>query len=337
MSTLRGTIIVCGGAGFIGSHFIRLMVKKHPKLRIVNFDKLTYAHDKRNIDIRGSIFEKGDISSYKDLERIHEKYAPTHIVNFAAETHVDRSIHGYASEFVRTNVGGVQTLLQFVSDHPAIKRYIQVSTDEVYGDTPVASKKTFSESSPLRPSSPYSASKAAGDLLCMAYFRTYKTPVIVTRGSNTYGPYQFPEKIIPFFILRMMELKKLPVYGTGKNVRDWMHVEDHCLGIETVLLKGKLGELYNISADQYRSNLDVTKAILKAFKRDSTWIEFVNDRPGHDLRYAPDAAKIKKELGWKAKIKFEEGIKKTIQYYLKDTFWLEKNFGTTHLINSHIK
>lgn len=329
------TIIVTGGAGFIGSNFVRLLLaqKKHP----VVFDKLTYAGNRENIPPEVP-FVQGDITDRNALEDAIKTYQPTAVVNFAAESHVDRSIHGGAAEFVRTNVMGVQTLLDTVK-----VRFVQVSTDEVYGDTPVDSDEMFSEQSPLRPSSPYSASKAAGDLLCMAYHRTYGTPVIVTRGSNTYGPYHYPEKVIPFFILKMMEGKKMPVYGSGANIRDWMYVEDHCSGILAALESGTPGQIYNIASDEFRSNLTVAHMIAKAFGHDPSTssgqadaIEFVTDRPGHDLRYAPDASKIKRELGWSPTVKFEDGLARTIEWFKQNTQWVENVKKRSGEINTHI-
>ncbi|MEK7582827.1 MAG: dTDP-glucose 4,6-dehydratase [Patescibacteria group bacterium] len=298
------TILVTGGAGFIGSNFIRLFQKKYT---IINFDKLTYAGDKRNIL---GTFVRGDIANKNHVYAVFKKYRPDYLVNFAAETHVDRSIHGHAADFVRTNVHGVFTLLEAVKKF-GIKKYIQVSTDEVYGDVEVNSKKKFTETSTLHPSSPYSSTKAAGDLLCMSYFRTYGVPVIVTRGSNTYGPHQYPEKLIPFFILRMLQNKRMPLYGDGKNTRDWLFVEDHCRAIELVLHKGNAGEIYNISADEYHTNLDIARRI-------GGPIEFVPDRPGHDRKYVPDSSKIRSQLGWRSKAKFDVALKETITWFQKN-------------------
>ena|SRR3989338_7127334 len=315
------TILITGGAGFIGSNFVRLFNKK---INAIVFDKLTYAGNPENLSGVDRIFVQGDIADRNALENVIAEHKPTAIVNFAAETHVDRSIYGDTGEFVRTNVVGVQTLLEVMRAHPEITRLVQVSTDEVYGDTALDSREMFSELSPVRPSSPYSASKAAGDLLCLAYRRTYDTPVIITRGSNTYGPYHYPEKIIPLFILKMLEGKQMPVYGIGANIRDWMFVEDHCRGVLAVLEHGKLGEIYNISADQYQSNLEVARMIAKAFGKGDEAIEFVTDRPGHDLRYAPDASKIKAELGWLPTVQFEEGLAKTIEWFKNNQAWLSK-------------
>ena len=250
----------------------------------------------------------GDIADAKQIAGIFKKYKPDYLINFAAETHVDRSVHGDTDVFVKTNVMGVHVLLEACRTF-GIKKYIQVSTDEVYGDVEVNSKKKFTESSVLRPSSPYSSTKAAGDLLCLSYYRSFGVPVVITRGSNTYGPNQYPEKIIPYFALRASQGKPLPVYGDGKNVRDWLYVEDHCRGIELVLRKGKIGEIYNISAEEYHTNIDIARRI-------GGKIEFVADRPGHDRKYAPDSTKIRRELGWKPRAKFDSALATTIRTYL---------------------
>lgn len=292
------TILVTGGAGFIGSNFIR---HSQGKYRIINVDKLTYA-----AQVRDNVI-KGDIADQKTIATIFKKYHPDYLVNFAAETHVDRSVHGDTSIFVRTNVVGVHTLLEACRKF-GIKKYVQVSTDEVYGDVGVSSKKKFTEASKLSPSSPYSSTKAAGDLLCLSYYRSFGVPVMITRGSNTYGPCQFPEKIIPYFALLASQGKPLPVYGDGKNTRDWLYVDDHCRGIELALHKGKIGEIYNISAEEYHTNIDIARRI-------GGKIEFVTDRPGHDRKYAPDSTKIRRELGWKPKAKFDEALKETIEWY----------------------
>src|SRR3989344_2771786 len=291
-------ILVTGGAGFIGSNFIRLFQKKY---RIINVDKMTYVA----MPVPGVI--KADIANKKQIETVVKKYKPDYLVNFAAETHVDRSIHGHAEDFVRTNVHGVFTLLEVIKKF-GIKKYIQVSTDEVYGDVEVNLKKKFTEDSILRPSSPYSSTKAAGDLLCMSYHRTYGVPVVVTRGSNTYGPNQFPEKLIPYFVKCLLEGKKMPLYGDGKNTRDWLYVDDHCRAIELVLRKGKAGEIYNISADEYHTNLDIARRI-------GGPIEFVPDRPGHDRKYTPDSTKLRLQLGWKPKAQFDDAMEKTLEWF----------------------
>lgn len=310
------TILVTGGAGFIGSNFVRLFQKKY---RIINFDKLTYAATPPNppLTVRGGQrgeFVRGDITDQKAVRAVFKKYKPDYLVNFAAETHVDRSIHGYAADFVQANVYGVFTLLEAAKKF-GIKKYVQVSTDEVYGDVKVNSKKKFTEDAVLRPSSPYSSTKAAGDLLCLSYYRTYGVPVVVTRGSNTYGPYQFPEKLIPFFVERLLEGKKMPLYGDGKNTRDWLYVDDHARAIERVLMRGKPGEIYNISADEYHTNRDIAVRIAKHFRKSTDTIQYVADRPGHDRKYTPDSTKLRRELNWEPRAKFDDAFEKTLEWF----------------------
>lgn len=340
-------VLVTGGSGFIGSNFIRLMLKKHKHITIVNLDALTYSGNKDNLkDISSDsryVFVKGDVADKKTIDKIFKKYTPAYIINFAAETHVDRSIHVGAKEFIDTNIVGVFNILEAVkafSKQYQIKNYVQVSTDEVFGSLSLDSKKAFTETTPFSPNVPYSATKAGGDLLCNAYFHTWKVPVVVTHCSNNYGPYQYPEKLIPFFILRMLENKSLPLYGDGKNVRDWIHVEDHCLALELCLFKGTPGEVYNIGADNEISNLDIADRILKYFKKDrqkdKAVLEFVSDRPGHDRRYAVDASKIKRELGWKLRHSFEKGFKETIDWYLANPKWVDGVRKKTGVFNPHI-
>jgi len=315
----KSKVLVCGGAGFIGSNFVRLLVAK--KIKPVVFDKLTYAGNLENLPPE-TIFIKGDIADAEAIEVVFKKYKPDYLVNFAAETHVDRSVHGDTGVFVRTNVIGVHVLLESCRKF-GIKKYVQVSTDEVYGDVEVNSSKTFTEESKLSPSSPYSSTKAAGDLLCMSYFRSFGLPVIVTCGSNTYGPYHYPEKIIPFFIKQLMSGKKVPVYGDGQNTRDWLHAEDHCSGILAVLEKGKPGEIYNISAENYLTNVALAQKIVKLMDKDEKNIEYVQDRPGHDRKYAPDSTKIRHELGWSPSVNFDEGLAKTIEWFKNNQAWLK--------------
>jgi len=305
-------ILVTGGAGFIGSNFIRYMLGSYPGYHITNLDKLTYAGNLKNCgDFERNphyTFVKGDIADKKLVEKLAKDNNV--IINFAAETHVDRSIEN-PDEFLKTNVIGTQTLLD-AAKKCGHERYIQISTDEVYGDI---EEGMFTEESHLKPSSPYAASKAAGDMLCMAYLRTYKTPVIISRCSNNYGPYQYPEKIVPFFIKKLLAGDKVPVYGDGMNVRDWLHVRDHCRAIDMILHKGKIGEIYNVSANEEHANIDITKRMLKILDMPEGRIEFVKDRPGHDIRYALDAGKIRKELGWEPEVEFESGFEGTIEWY----------------------
>ena len=314
-------LLVTGGAGFIGSCFVRHMLKKHPDHKIVNLDALTYAGNIENLDdIKNNSnyeFVKGNICDYKLVREIMSDIDC--VVNFAAESHVDNSIK-HPEIFVETNVQGTLNLLQASKEYK-IQRYLQVSTDEVYGS--LGKTGYFYETTPLAPNSPYSASKAGADLLVRAYFETYKMPTLNTRCSNNYGPYQYPEKLIPFFISRLLDGKKVPVYGDGLNVRDWLYVYDHCEAIDTVLFKGKAGEVYNIGGHNEKTNMEITKLILEAMGRDESSIEFVEDRLGHDRRYAISNDKITKELGWRPSVTFEEGIKMTIEWYLKNQDWIK--------------
>ena len=319
-------IIVTGGAGFIGSNFVIHMVKKYPEHEIVNLDLLTYAGNLENLksveDAPNYRFVKGDIADRKFVFDLFEKEKPDVIVNFAAESHVDRSIKDPES-FVRTNVLGTTTLLDACKEY-GIKRFHQVSTDEVYGDLPLDRLDLFfTEETPLHTSSPYSSSKASADLFVMAYHRTFGLPVTVSRCSNNYGPYQFPEKLIPLIISRALADEELPVYGTGENVRDWLHVEDHCEAIDLILQNGRVGEIYNIGGHNERTNLQVVKTILKALDKPESLIKFVTDRPGHDRRYAIDPTKMETELGWKPKYVFDTGMAQTIQWYLDNKEWWE--------------
>ncbi len=316
-------LLVTGGAGFIGSNFIHSILKDHPDDQVINFDKLTYAGNLDNLkDIEGDLrykFYKGDICDpvavEKALSLVDQLDA---VVNFAAETHVDRSILS-AGDFVRTDVYGTYTLLEAVKKFK-IKRYIHISTDEVYGSI---DKGSFTEESTLSPNSPYAASKAGGDLLVRSYYQTYGLPVIITRSSNNYGPFHYPEKVIPLFITNALQGKKLPLYGDGKNVRDWLYVEDNCAAIDTVLRKGKEGEVYNIAGESERENIEITKMILKELGLSEELIEYVKDRPGHDRRYSIDCGKTKK-LGWQPSVKFEDGLKRTVRWYKENGKWWQK-------------
>ena len=319
-------IVVTGGAGFIGANFLIHMVKKYPEHEIINLDLLTYAGNLENLTevehAPNYRFIRGDIADRKFVFDLFEKEKPDIIVNFAAESHVDRSIEDPES-FVRTNVMGTTTLLDACKEY-GIKRFHQVSTDEVYGDLPLDRPDLFfTEDTPLHTSSPYSSSKASADLFVMAYHRTFGIPVTISRCSNNYGPYQFPEKLIPLIISRALADEELPVYGTGENVRDWLHVSDHCVAIDLILEKGKVGEVYNIGGHNERTNLEVVKTILKALDKPESLIKFVTDRPGHDRRYAIDPTKMETELGWKPQYVFDTGMKQTIQWYLDNKEWWE--------------
>ena len=316
------SILVTGGAGFIGSCFVRHMLKKHPDYKIINLDALTYAGNIENLDdIKNNPnykFVHGDIC---DRNLVRELTSQVDcIVNFAAESHVDNSIK-HPEIFVKTNVEGTLNLLQAAKEFK-IERYLQVSTDEVYGS--LGKTGYFYETTPLAPNSPYSASKAGADLLVRAYFETYKLPTLNTRCSNNYGPYQYPEKLIPFFISKLLRGEKVPVYGDGLNVRDWLYVYDHCEAIDRVLYKGKIGEIYNIGGHNEKTNLEITHLILEAMGKDDSSIEYVQDRLGHDRRYAISNDKITSELDWKPSVTFEEGIKMTIDWYLSNQEWMKK-------------
>jgi dTDP-glucose 4,6-dehydratase len=313
------TLLVTGGAGFIGSNFIHYALKEHPDWEITNLDKLTYAGNLENLtDIQnqpGYHFVKGDIADRKLVDKLLSQGFDV-IVNFAAESHVDRSILD-ASPFIETNVKGTQVLLEGAKKH-GIKRFIQVSTDEVYGS---ADSGRFSEESPLSPSSPYSASKTAADLLCNAYFKTHRLPAIVTRCTNNLGPYQFPEKLIPLAVTNAVEDKPIPVYGDGLNVRDWIFVSDHCRALDVVIQKGQPGEIYNIGGGNEKTNLELIHKLLDLLDKPRSLIQFVTDRPAHDRRYALDCAKITAELGWKPAYSFEKALSATVDWYLKNESW----------------
>ena len=314
-------ILVTGGAGFIGSCFIRHILKKYQNYKVINIDALTYAGNIENLnDVKDNPNYKFVHGNICDKELVQELIKEVDcVVNFAAESHVDRSITG-PEIFIETNVKGTLNLLQAAKD-AKIERYLQVSTDEVYGS--LGKTGYFYETTPLAPNSPYSASKASADLLVRAYYETYKMPVLNTRCSNNYGPYQYPEKLIPFFISRLLKGEKVPVYGDGLNVRDWLYVYDHCNAIDTVLHKGKIGEIYNIGGHNEKTNIEITKLILNAMGKDESSIEYVQDRLGHDRRYAISNDKIQTQLGWEPSLTFEEGIKITIDWYLKNQDWIK--------------
>ena len=317
-------ILVTGGAGFIGGNFVHYMVNKYPEDMIVNLDLLTYAGNLETLkpveNKPNYKFVKGDIADRKFVFDLFEKEKFDAVVNFAAESHVDRSIEN-PEIFVITNVLGTTTLLD-ASKEFGVKRYHQVSTDEVYGDLPLDRPDLFfTETTPLHTSSPYSSSKASADLFVLAYHRTFGLPVTVSRCSNNYGPYHFPEKLIPLMISRALADEELPVYGTGENVRDWLHVEDHCAAIDLILRNGRIGEVYNVGGHNERTNLEVVKTILKALNKPESLIKYVKDRPGHDMCYAIDPTKLETELGWKPKYNFDTGIQQTIEWYLNNKEW----------------
>lgn len=318
-------LLVTGGAGFIGSNFIRHILKEHPGWHIVNLDKLTYAGNLENLkDVEDNPryrLVRGDIADRELVDRLFREEKFDLVANLAAESHVDRSILDPVP-FIETNLKGTQVLLEVARQH-GIRKFLQVSTDEVYGslgpDDP-----PFTEESPIRPNSPYSASKAAADLMCRAYFVTYGLPVVITRCSNNYGPYQHPEKFIPTIILNALADKPIPVYGDGQNVRDWIHVEDHCRALDLVLQKGQAGEVYNVGAKNEHNNLDIVKTILRLMNKPESLITFVKDRPGHDRRYAIEPSKIEAALSWQPRVDFTSGLKDLITWYIEHRPWWER-------------
>jgi len=317
-------ILVTGGAGFIGSNLVMYLLKKYSDIRLVNLDKLTYAGNLENLESvkndRRYHFEKGDICERGLVEGLLREHKVDTIINVAAETHVDRSIVGSA-EFIQTNVVGTHILLELAKENK-ISRFVQVSTDEVYGSLGPSGK--FTEETPMHPNSPYAASKASADNFVLAYQHTYGLPAVITRCSNNYGPFQFPEKLIPLMIANALNDKPLPVYGDGMNVRDWLHVADHCSAIDAVLHRGRAGEVYNIGGSNEKPNLELVKLLLTLLGKKETLITFVKDRPGHDRRYAIDSSKIQKELGWKPAFTFEKGMKETVEWYIQNRKWWER-------------
>ena len=317
-------ILVTGGAGFIGGNFVHYQLKHHPEDQIICLDALTYAGNMETLKDAVSnpnfSFVQGSIADRDAVYALFEREMPDVVVNFAAESHVDRSIED-PGLFLQTNITGTGVLLDACRKY-GVGRFHQVSTDEVYGDLPLERTDLFfTEETPMHTSSPYSASKASADLLTLAYFRTFKLPVTISRCSNNYGPYHFPEKLIPLMIINALSDKSLPVYGKGENVRDWLYVEDHCSAIDLIIRGGRIGEVYNIGGHNERTNLDVVKTILRTLDKPESLIRFVTDRPGHDLRYAIDASKIKNELGWVPQTTFDTGIQSTIEWYLKNEAW----------------
>jgi len=318
-------VLVTGGAGFIGSNYLHYVVNKYKEDEYICLDALTYAGNYENLKPiekeTNFNFVKGDITDKELVDQLFEKERFDAVINFAAESHVDNSIKN-PSIFLTTNIIGTQVLMDACRKYN-VKRYHQVSTDEVYGDLPLDRKDLlFKEESPIHTSSPYSASKASADLLVLAYIRTFGFPATISRCSNNYGPYQFPEKLIPVVISKALHNEKVPVYGKGENVRDWIHVHDHNVGVDMILRNGKVGQVYNLGGHSEKTNLEVVKTILKQLGKDESLIEYVTDRPGHDLRYAIDSSKIEQELGWDRTYTFEEGIKETIDWYVSNEEWI---------------
>ncbi len=317
-------LLITGGAGFIGSNFVHFILENYKDYNVVNLDNLTYAGNLLNlIDIEKNpryFFIKGNIKNFELVSYILKEYKIDSIINFAAESHVDRSILG-SEVFIETNVTGTLTLLEAAKAY-GIERFVQISTDEVYGSLGATGK--FTESTPLSPNSPYSASKTSADLITRSFYKTFGLPVLITRCSNNYGSYQFPEKLIPLMICNALQDKKLPVYGTGKNIRDWIHVKDHCSAIDCVLHKGKIGEIYNIGGGNEWENINIVKEILSILSKPDTLIQFVKDRLGHDFRYAIDSSKIKNELGWEPSYNFSDGLKETVKWYIEHKEWVNE-------------
>jgi dTDP-glucose 4,6-dehydratase len=317
------TLLVTGGCGFIGSNFILHLFATDPQVRVVNYDSLTYAGNLDNLAAVAANpryrFVRGDITDRDQVRHVVQSGIDA-IINFAAESHVDRSIHD-SGPFVRTNILGTQTLLDAAREF-GVARYVQVSTDEVYGS--LDSTGFFTEETPLAPNSPYAASKAAADMLVRSYVHTFGMPALITRCSNNYGPYQFPEKLLPLFITNLFQDQPVPVYGDGQNVRDWIHVRDHCAAIERVWRAGRPGEVYNIGARCEKTNLDLTHTLLRVMGKPLSLIRYVKDRPGHDRRYAIDSSKIEQELGWRPTVPFEEGLHETVRWYQDHADWIAK-------------
>ncbi len=332
-------LLVTGGAGFIGSNFIYYMLENHKDCKVVCLDKLTYAGNLATLapalENENFKFVKGDITDREFIYQLFEKEGFETVVNFAAESHVDRSIDT-PEVFLKTNVIGTSILLDAFNKY-GISRFHQVSTDEVYGDLPLDRPDLFfTEKTSIQTSSPYSASKASADMLVMAYCRTYGTPVTISRCSNNYGPYHFPEKLIPLIITNALANKPLPVYGKGENVRDWLYVTDHCRAIDMILRNGTIGEVYNVGGHNERSNIEVVRTVLKVLGKDDSLINFVTDRPGHDMRYAIDATKMQEELSWQPLVKFDDGIVKTVNWYLENREWW-KNILSGEYLNNYKK
>jgi len=314
-------LLITGGAGFIGSNFVHYIINKYPDYKVVNLDSLTYAGNLENLteieNLNNYSFVQGDITDRAFIRELFQTEKFDAVINFAAESHVDRSIKD-PDVFIKTNIQGTQVLLD-EAKNINVKKYVQISTDEVYGT--LGDTGLFTEDTPLAPNSPYSASKASADMLVRSYHETYNMPINITRCSNNYGPYHFPEKLIPLMIINALANDELPVYGDGLNVRDWLHVEDHCQAIDLVLHKGENGEVYNVGGNNEKTNIDIVKTILNHLEKPESLIKYVQDRPGHDKRYAIDASKLKSELGWEPRYSFNDGIEQTIQWYLDNQEW----------------
>ncbi len=330
-------ILVCGGAGFMGSNFIHHVLGNSKSTVIYNLDILTYAGNLDNLaglSKTRHVFCRGDINDFDKVKRLMKKV--DFVINFAAETHVDRSIHSNADDFIKTNILGVHTLIKAIKECNNVRKMVHISTDEVWGDLDLKTNKKFNEDSPFKPNSPYAASKAAGDLLIRGYVKTYNLPIIVTHSVNNFGPRQFPEKLIPFFTLKLINNEKLPLYGDGLNVRDWIYVDDHSTAVTKILEKGVSGEVYGISANQERSNIEIASKILKVFDKDESILTFVKDRPGHDRRYSVNSSRLQ-SLGWRPHADFDSQLTKTVTWYLDNKLWLQSMQEKKTSINRHIK
>lgn len=336
----KKTLLIAGGAGFIGSNFARLMHAKYKNYTIVNYDKLTYAGNPDNLkELEKSsryVFVKGDICDEKGVMDVFEKYKPDLVINFAAETHVGRSLFLGVKQFVSTNIFGVVNLLEAVRARKT-PRFVHVSTDETYGTLKVNEDRLFSEKSPFLPNVPYAAAKAGGDLMCRSFYQSFKVPVIVTHASNNYGAYQYPEKAIPFWTLQALSHKPLPVHGKGEHVRDWLFVDDHCRALDAVLHRGSLGEVYNIGGQSERTIVDVALRVLEVLGKPKSLIHFIQDRPGNDVKYALDITKINKELGWEPGHQFEETLPEVVEWYRTNTWWVENVLKRAQRFNAYVQ
>lgn len=332
-------ILVCGGAGFIGSNFIHHLLETHSDYEVINYDKLTYAGNLENLtgiaDHPRYTFVQGDIADEQKVFETVESFKIDSVINFAAETHVTKSILAGSRDFVLTNVLGVQTLLDVVRKYQ-LEKFLNVSTDEVFGTLDLDEEKSWNEDSPLEPNVPYAAAKAGGDLLCRSYFKTYNLPVVVTRCANNYGPYQYPEKLIPFTLFRLMNNEEAIIHGDGLHVRDWIYVRDHCEALDLLLHRGRAGEIYNICADNERHTIDVAKMILDYLGRPHSMLMFVPDRLGNDRRYSLDGSKLKKEFGWRPRHKFAEALPMTVRWYLDNYAWVKNAVSRNEAFNLHV-
>ena len=342
-------ILVAGGAGFIGSNFIRHILRKHADVEVLNYDKLTYAGNLENLkDVSADKryrFVKGDIADSRLIIQVFETFRPDYVINFAAETHVDRSINLETNEFldsfIHSNIAGVHNLLEAIKKYKKLKKFVQVSTDEVYGSLELDSPEKFHEGTPLKPRNLYAVTKASGDFMCHSYYNHFGLPLVIARPTNNFGPNQYPEKFTPYSISKLLNNKKVVLHGDGRHVRDWLYTVDCSMALELCLFQGRIGEIYNIGANKELNNLEIARLIVAYLNRDDSWIEFIEDRPGNDRRYASDNTKIQKELGWKPVYDFHDAFRETIEWYLDNRKWLEhvlrknNNFDQYNFYDSH--